>query len=96
MKKPATSSTPPSAGSSDSPPPNMGDEQEYFRQIFDEFVQLKKKLDEPIDHLNFERFEGTLKRNRDTLKARYGCKKVLFQVYEKDGKTSLKATPIRD
>ena len=70
------------------------EEQAYFRQIYAEFIALKQRLGEPVDQFPFERFEATLKKNRDALKARVNCKTVTFQVYEKDGKASLKATPI--
>ncbi|MCK9459764.1 MAG: hypothetical protein M0R80_09015 [Proteobacteria bacterium] len=78
-------------------PPALSPEEEqaYFRKIHGEFVALKQKLGEPVDQLTFERFEVTLKKNRDALVARYGCKVVQFQVYEKDGKASLKATPVK-
>jgi hypothetical protein len=90
---------PPPAGGAPSPPApkplSPEEEQKYFRQIYQEFVELKKKLGEPVDQLEFERFEVTLKKNRDTLMARYGCTQVRFNVYEKDGKASLKATPVK-
>jgi len=70
-------------------------EQNYFRQVHRDFVSLKQKLGEPTEQLSFERFEVTLKKNKDTLKARYGCKSVKFNVYEKDGKASLKAVPVK-
>ncbi|MDJ0763758.1 MAG: MXAN_5187 family protein [Myxococcota bacterium] len=73
----------------------LTEEQDYFREIYDEFVALKKKLGESVAQLTFDRFLGTLKKNRDTLMARYDCKQVKFQVYEKDGKASLRATPIK-
>jgi hypothetical protein len=79
-------------------PPAMEtqDEEVYFKSIYQQFVELKKKLSEPVDQLTFERFQVTLRKNRDTLKARYNCASVKFQVYEKDGKASLKATPVKD
>jgi hypothetical protein len=75
--------------------PTPEEEQAYFRKIHAEFVALKERLGEPVDQLTFDRFEVTLKKNRDALVARYGCKVVQFQVYEKDGKASLKATPVK-
>lgn len=72
------------------------DEDTYFHQIFDEFVALKKELGESVDQLTFDKFKVTLTKNRDTLKARYGCNSVKFQVYEKSGKASLKATPVKN
>jgi hypothetical protein len=75
--------------------PTPEEELAYFKKIHAEFVALKQKLGEQVDQLTFERFEVTLKKNRDALVARYGCKVVQFQVYEKDGKASLKATPVK-
>ncbi len=91
-QKPLTP-TPPQAAN----PPLMSpeEEQEYFKDIYGDFIELKKKLGEPTEQLTFERFLGTLKKNRDTLIARYNCKQVKFQVYEKAGKASLKATPVK-
>ena len=76
-------------------PQSAIDEDAYFRQIHKEFVSLKQQLGEPVDGLTFDRFEVTLKKNRDALVARYGCKAVKFNVYEKDGKASLKAIPVK-
>ncbi len=94
--------TPPSGSKQPAVPPpapasamSPADEIAYFRKTHADFVALKQKLGEPVDQLTFERFEVTLKKNRDTLIARYGCKSVTFKVYEKDGKASLKATPVK-
>ena len=105
-KAPPTPKRPPTPGSSGVKPPvspgavapleDTKDETAYFQQIYDQFVALKTQLGEPVDQLTFEKFQITLAKNRDTLKARYGCASVRFQVYEKDGKASLKATPVKD
>ncbi len=94
--------TPPSGSKKPPMPPpapaaamSPEDELAYFKKTHSDFVALKQKLGEPVDQLTFERFEVTLKKNRDTLIARYGCKSVTFNVYEKDGKASLKATPVK-
>ena len=71
------------------------DEGTYFRQIFEKFVETKKQCGERTDNLQFERFTQTLRRNRAALVERYGCRTVRFQVYVKDGKAALKATPVR-
>jgi hypothetical protein len=93
---PAAGGGPPPAPDAGAPKPlSPEEEQKYFREIYQQFFDLKKKLGEPVDQLEFERFEVTLKKNRDTLKARYGCTQVRFQVYEKEGKASLKATPVK-
>ena len=43
----------------------------------------------------YEKFRGTLQRNKDALVARHGCSRVTFRVYEKQGKTALKASPAK-
>ncbi|MCP4605592.1 MAG: hypothetical protein GY847_34570 [Proteobacteria bacterium] len=99
---PAQSPTAPPSGpltesKTQSTPPQVSseEEQKHFHEIYDEFVSLKKKLGEPVEQLTFERFFGTIKKNRDMLMARYGCNQVKFRVYEKEGKASLKATPVK-
>jgi hypothetical protein len=64
--------------------------------VFEDFVRTKKECGEAIDGLTFEKFSHTLKKNRDALVKRHGCKRVKFSVYVKDGKASLKATPVRE
>jgi hypothetical protein len=66
-----------------------------FRPIYDEFLALKKKCGEAVDNLTYDRFLTKLRSNRDALIAKHGCKAVKFQVYVKDGKAALKASPVR-
>jgi hypothetical protein len=80
------------------PPPEASHpdpEQAYFRQVYEDFLELKKKCGEGVENLTFEKFAVKLEQNRDQLIAKYSCKAVKFQVYVKDGKAALKATPIR-
>jgi hypothetical protein len=67
----------------------------YFREVFDDFVELKQKCGETTDGLTYEKFAGKLRGNREQLVKKYGCKSVTFQVYVKDGKAALKATPVK-
>jgi hypothetical protein len=67
-----------------------------WKAVFDDFVRTKKQCNEPTDGLTFEKFTQTLKKNRDALVARHGCKRVKFSVYVKEGRASLKATPVKD
>jgi hypothetical protein len=64
--------------------------------VFDDFVRVKKQCGESTDGLTFEKFAQTLKKNRDALIERHHCKRVKFTVYTKDGRASLKATPVKD
>jgi hypothetical protein len=72
-----------------------GGDASYFREVFDDFVELKRKCGESIDNLTYEKFSAKLRANRDALIAKYHCKAVKFQVYVKDGKAALKATPVK-
>lgn len=64
--------------------------------VFEEFVKTKKQCGEPTEGLTLEKFKQTLRKNRDALVQRHNCKRVKFTVYVKDGRASLKATPIKD
>jgi hypothetical protein len=72
-----------------------GGEATYFREVFEDFVELKRKCGESIDNLTYDKFSAKLRANRDALIAKYHCKAVKFQVYVKDGKAALKATPVK-
>ncbi len=67
----------------------------YFEQIFQEFMTMKKKCGESTENLTFERFSKKLQKNQDALIAKRSCSSVKFQVYEKDGKAALKASPVK-
>jgi len=68
----------------------------YFKQIFDQFIAVKRSCNEPIAGLVYERFAEKLVKNRDDLMLKTGCREVRFTVYVKDGKAALKATPVKD
>jgi hypothetical protein len=67
-----------------------------WQAVYQEFVQLKQQCGENTDGFTYEKFETTLKKNRDTLMNRHGAKRVKFSVYIKDGKAALKASPLKD
>ena len=75
--------------------PDPLDEAAQWRKVFTEFVALKKKLGEPTKKLTYEKFKGTLQRNKDALVARHHCARVKFRVYEKQGRAALKASPVK-
>lgn len=67
----------------------------HFRNVYEQFLELRRQCGEQTKDIAFERFLGKLKKNRAKLIDKYNCKTVRFQVYEKDGKAALKATPVR-
>jgi hypothetical protein len=72
------------------------DPESEWRAVYADFVRTKQECKESIEGLTYERFSVTLKKNRDALVAKHGCKRVKFTVYVKDGKAALKAAPIKD
>ena len=71
------------------------DEVADWRNVYEEFVALKKQCGEETSSLTFEKFKGTLQRNKDALVARHNCSRVKFTVYVKEGKAALKASPVK-
>ena len=72
------------------------DEEAYFRSVFDEFVELKNRCGESTSGLTYAKFVEKLRKNKDDLMGEPGTVGVRFQVYVKDGKAALKATPVND
>jgi hypothetical protein len=101
-ERPAMSSPsrPPTAAmprvASIAPGGGANDEERHFQDVFRDFVATREKCKEPADGLTFDKFKAKLLKNKEQLVAKYNCKTVRFQVYVKDGKAALKATPVKD
>jgi len=78
------------------PKPAAPPDEVHFQDVFHEFLAVRERCGEGGDNLTFEKFAGKLRKNRDQLVQKYGCRTVRFQVYVKDGRAALKATPVRD
>jgi len=78
------------------PKPAAAPDEVHFQDVFHEFLAVRERCGEGGDNLTFEKFAGKLRKNRDQLVQKYGCRTVRFQVYVKDGRAALKATPVRD
>jgi hypothetical protein len=72
------------------------DDSAEWLSVYEDFIRTKKQCGEATDGLTYEKFSHTLKKNRDALIQRHGCKRVKFSVYVKEGRASLKATPVKD
>ena len=64
--------------------------------VYNEFIRVKRQCGEPTEGLTLDKFSLTLRKNRDLLTSRHGCKRVKFSVYVKEGRASLKATPMKE
>lgn len=67
----------------------------YFRDVYSQFIAAKQQCGEPTAGVTFEKFSEKLRKNREELITRTGCREVAFSVYVKDGKAALKASPVR-
>ncbi|MBW1808536.1 MAG: hypothetical protein JRJ87_10110 [Deltaproteobacteria bacterium] len=74
---------------------SLSEDDAHFKEVFDQFLKTKKQCGEAIAGLSFERFSEKLRKNTGDLKTRYKCRSVRFQVYVKNGKAALRATPIK-
>jgi hypothetical protein len=75
--------------------PFDGDDDAYFREVYGQFMAAKQSCGESVTGVTFEKFSEKLRRNREELMSRTGCRDVTFTVYIKDGKAALKASPVR-
>ncbi len=84
----------PSSGRA-TPPPSVEDREATWRPVYDEFLRVRTEHGEAVDGVTWERFRAKLRKNRELLVQKYACRTVRFQVYVKDGKAALRATPVR-
>ncbi|HSN92278.1 MAG TPA: MXAN_5187 C-terminal domain-containing protein [Anaeromyxobacteraceae bacterium] len=75
-------------------PPPRGEEAEW-EEVFQDFLRVRAECGEPAEGLTYEKFRVKLERNKEQLVQKYGCRTVRFQVYVKEGRAALKATPVR-
>lgn len=68
----------------------------YYREVYDEFLQVKQACGENTANFTFDKFSAKLAKNTaDIRKKREGVKDVRFTVYVKDGKAALKAKVVK-
>jgi len=87
--------TPPAAPAKPAASPPEEDEETHWRAVHAEFLEARIACGEATEGLGFERFRPKLQKNKDALVQKYGCRTVRFQVYVKEGKAALKATPVK-
>lgn len=76
--------------------PAVDPEEQHFHDVFQEFVATRARCGEPSEGVTYDKFVAKLRKNRDQLVQKYACRTVRFQVYVKEGKAALKATPVKD
>ncbi len=87
---------PPVVSSSDPTQSDSEDDDElHMRAVYSEFLVAKQQCGESVAGLTLDKFRLRLQENRNSLMARHACRTVRFAVYIKDGKASLRATPVK-
>lgn len=71
-------------------------DEQHFQEVFREFLTTRERCGEAADGLTYDKFVQKLRKNKEQLVQKYACKTVRFQVYVKEGKAALKATPVKD
>ena len=72
-----------------------GPEMAEWRNVFAEFLRVRKQCNQDIESLSFERFKTKLEASKNNLLSKHHCKTVRFLVQIKDGKAAIKAIPVR-
>lgn len=70
------------------------DQQSAYYRVYQEFVQARERCQESVEGLNFELFRQRLQQSRDQIMQQHSCKTVQFHVHIKDGRATLRATPV--
>jgi hypothetical protein len=71
------------------------DREDYYRRIYDEFVETKGACGEATEGFTYEKFAKKLRKQSETLMSRAEVTDVQFSVYVKDGKAALRAKVVK-
>jgi hypothetical protein len=71
------------------------DEATHFREVYTQYLSVRKECGEATDGLSFEKFQNTLTKTRDQVLSKHPAKGVRFTVYVKEGKAALKAAAVK-
>lgn len=85
----------PAAAAEPAEPAEGDDEEAHWKKTYQDFQRARAECGEARDGVPYEKFREKLARNREQLVERYRCRTVRFQVYVKEGKTALKASPVK-
>jgi hypothetical protein len=75
--------------------PEGFDEATHFREVYAEYLSVRRECGESTEGLSYEKFENTLVKTRDQVLSKHPARGVKFTVYVKEGKAALKAAPFK-
>jgi hypothetical protein len=70
-------------------------EANHFQKLFNDYLKSKESTGEKAAALTFDKFSEQLSRQRETILEKYRCADVEFYVAVEQGKTKLKARPLK-
>jgi hypothetical protein len=92
---PLPAATPPPAPGGDGGAPGDDPDAGHWQQVFEEFLRIRASCGEATEGLTADRFLAKLRANRTSLMQKHDCRTVRFQVYVKEGRAAIKATPVK-
>ncbi|TNE47989.1 MAG: hypothetical protein EP343_17620 [Deltaproteobacteria bacterium] len=66
-----------------------------MRQVFQDYLDMRKSCGESTQNIQWDSFVELLRNQKASILQQYSCRDVQFYVQEKDGRASLKATPVK-
>lgn len=63
--------------------------------LYGTYIAAREKCGESVKGLSQEKLQSVIAKQRASIQEQYNCKDVQFRVVVEDGKTKLKATPVR-
>jgi Double sensory domain of two-component sensor kinase len=79
----------------DTSPDAPDEEDNHVQEVYLEFLATKQQCGESSSGLTLDKFRTRLQENKAALMTKHVCRTVRFSVHVKDGKASLRATPIK-
>lgn len=72
------------------------DDMRHFESVYEAYLALSREVGQNVDALTFEKFLVSIEKTRRSVLQKPGIRNVRFAVHMKDGKPTLRATPIRN
>jgi len=94
-----TSASPPGTGTGipggSATDDDLEDDDKHVQGVYLQFLAAKQQCGESAVGLTLDKFRQRLQENKVALMSKHDCRTVRFSVYVKDGKASLRATPVK-
>jgi hypothetical protein len=77
------------------PPTNLKENNKQFETVYQDYLKSRQTTGERSSNVNFDNFSSLLAKQRDALIQKFSCKDVRFYVTVENGRTKLKARPVK-